>query len=73
MNLSIKKPVVDTCNKCNLLQAKLKYATSDEEKESVQSDIQQHQEDYETAYNEKCKDKEKAKSDSENTRVIRHY
>ncbi|KAL4708255.1 hypothetical protein ACJJTC_002338 [Scirpophaga incertulas] len=65
LNLSFKKPRIDTCNKCNLLQNKLKYLTDNDEVQAVQQQLNQHQEDYESAYNEKRLDKMIAKSNSE--------
>lgn len=65
MNLSFKKPSVDTCNKCNLLQNKLQYLQDAEEIGQVQEQLRLHQESYESAYNEKRKDKALAKTNSD--------
>ena len=61
MNLSFKKPSVDTCSKCDSINMKLKY-TSGEQATNLTKTLQEHQEAFKAAYEEKKKDKQLAQS-----------
>lgn len=61
MNLSFKKPSVDTCSKCDRINMKLKYASESQAADLTKS-LKEHQEAFKAAYEEKKKDKELAQS-----------
>lgn len=61
MNLSFKKPAVDTCSTCDRINMELKYASEDQAV-SLKNTLEKHQEAFKAAYEEKKKDKELAQS-----------
>lgn len=61
MNLSFKKPSVDTCSKCDSINMKLKYA-SEAQAADLTKTLEEHQEAFKAAYEEKKKDKQLAQS-----------
>ncbi|CAH1974749.1 unnamed protein product [Acanthoscelides obtectus] len=63
MNLRFKRPKIDTCTKCDTLNAKLKYTISNKENEKKQIEelLEEHQNEAENAYKSKSLDKEKYK------------
>lgn len=63
MNLSFKKPKVDTCSKCDLLQAKIKFCLDENEKQELEAELKKHQLKAENAYAQKRIDKENAQQD----------
>ncbi|CAG4959985.1 unnamed protein product [Parnassius apollo] len=61
MNLSFKKPSVDTCSKCDRINMKLKYASVDQAANLIET-FKEHQEAFKAAYEEKKADKQLAQS-----------
>lgn len=60
VKLAFKKPIVDTCNKCDVLQMKIKVAEETKDKESLwtsKNDLNLHQSAADLAYSCKANDK----------------
>uniref|UniRef100_A0A6P7G1E7 Nuclear receptor coactivator 7-like n=1 Tax=Diabrotica virgifera virgifera TaxID=50390 RepID=A0A6P7G1E7_DIAVI len=64
MNISFKKPKVDTCHKCDVLSNKLKVTKSEGDKTKIKDEISIHHTAADNAYVMKSNDTEKAKCDS---------
>lgn len=58
MNLKFKKPKIDTCTKCDTLNAKIKCAENDTEKDQFRKELEDHQKTADDAYDSKKKDKQ---------------
>lgn len=63
LKLAFKKPQVDTCHKCDILNMKLKIAPT-EETSIIENEIKNHQESADLAYKTKANDKEACKVDN---------
>lgn len=63
MNISFKKPKVDTCHKCDLLNTKIRITENDDEKKRYENELALHHEEADAAYLAKDKDKKLAKED----------
>lgn len=63
LNLKFKKPKIDTCHKCDLLQCKIQVAKP-EELDSLQLEQSKHVNLAEKAYNAKKNDKQRALADA---------
>lgn len=57
LNLSFKPPKVDTCTKCDRLQAEIQYSLRPEEKADLEKKLNDHQEQATKAYDQKRNDK----------------
>lgn len=60
LDLSFKKPKIDTCHKCHWFKAKKVIAATDEERRTIQEEHNIHLERADTAYKSKANDKEAA-------------
>ncbi|XP_058814112.1 uncharacterized protein LOC131678007 [Topomyia yanbarensis] len=61
LNLSFRKPRVDTCNTCDEMQTRLRMAT-DGEKAPIKKELETHHQNAQDVYNQKRLDIEKAKN-----------
>lgn len=63
MNIKIKSPQKDTCQSCDKLTMLIKATKNEVDVSEYQEKLRKHQEDAETAYNQKKIDKDKSKID----------
>lgn len=63
LNLAFKKPKVDTCHKCDVIQMKLAVCENEEERKEIEKEKNTHHLDADKAYKQKDSDKELAKAD----------
>lgn len=63
LNLSFKSPKVDTCTKCDMLQAQIQYSLQPEEKANLEKKLNDHQEQATRAYEQKRSDKMSCETD----------
>lgn len=69
LNLSIKKPKKNTCNKCDTFHMRISLADGDE-KENLQIAFRDHLKQADMGYTSKAQDKEKAKTDEKKEKKV---
>ncbi|CAG4964256.1 unnamed protein product [Parnassius apollo] len=73
LNLSFKKPKVDTCHTCDLFKMKLNIATDETKKSALETERDAHLLAADMAYNEKKSDKNTAVTDKKSCVCLLTY